>query len=826
MNNSWDTITLFISSTFADMQSERDYLRTYVFPLIQTDLKEYAISLRVIDLRWGVNTLDETDINQEGEKEKSIETKIIRVCFDEIDRSKPFFLGLLGERYGWIPSENQTSDLSEKYHVSKGSSITSMEIEYGVLNNKDTHCLFFEREKSSYDEMPKDIRYIFDDKENKPNEKTEADAIKRVECIRKLQQLKNTITATLKERNQEGNYYTYKAQWTADKFAGFEKFGQDVRQAIVSAITSYVKDKRKDESITIPEKKERMLQDEFIYERSKILVTREDLVNSVKDELINKNYGIILTGYSGQGKSSIYTSLVTSLSSLPLDQYLVLYHSAGINPESQKIFNMLKRWIYETSVYLNSSAPEVNDVEQCLNCLKGLFKKIPSRVKIILLIDSLDSFHIENTSRYLTFFPKYEYRDISMFCTSTPGPENYVTQYNSTIKIIQCPTITENEARTIILSFFDYYRKEVHKDVIQTLMNKRLNDDRFAYTSPLWLVMAMQLLLNIGEEDFAEAKLIDSKSEEEKIKEFQKNMILEFPTDPKLLFRNFLNKMKSSYGSLPEKVFLLIAASYRGINEFDLQEIVGEEWDPVTFALIHSFFALFLIEQGNEKKWQLAHQELKRSFTEEEKEAYYPAMCQYFWESYKAAPSEVRDNLLYYLYNAGDIHNASIYISENDKADKDKERIAIESLQLLDAIGVDEFIGFLDKICDSGKYRSSRFRKLKEMLSVGNIKELIRDLTARLRFIGEYEKALAISKFYADKILNSKMFGDFKMMLYIVIVHDVVEAVEGLRDREEREKIYESILATLRIKGLITLILVPICKRYYKWELFKLHNKE
>ena len=28
---------------------------------------------------------------------------VLKVCLDEVERSRPFLIGLLGERYGWVP---------------------------------------------------------------------------------------------------------------------------------------------------------------------------------------------------------------------------------------------------------------------------------------------------------------------------------------------------------------------------------------------------------------------------------------------------------------------------------------------------------------------------------------------------------------------------------------------------------------------------------------------------------------------------------------------------------------------------------------------------
>jgi hypothetical protein len=41
--------------------------------------------------------------------------KVLPICQDEIERSRPYFIGMLGERYGWIqPQEGYAPDLLER----------------------------------------------------------------------------------------------------------------------------------------------------------------------------------------------------------------------------------------------------------------------------------------------------------------------------------------------------------------------------------------------------------------------------------------------------------------------------------------------------------------------------------------------------------------------------------------------------------------------------------------------------------------------------------------------------------------------------------------
>ena len=96
----WRTRPIFITSTFRDMHAERDYLRTHVFPELEERLRERRCYLEPIDLRWGIETTDAAE-------EQARQLQILKVCLAEVERSRPFLIGLLGDRYGWVPTADR-----------------------------------------------------------------------------------------------------------------------------------------------------------------------------------------------------------------------------------------------------------------------------------------------------------------------------------------------------------------------------------------------------------------------------------------------------------------------------------------------------------------------------------------------------------------------------------------------------------------------------------------------------------------------------------------------------------------------------------------------
>jgi WD40 repeat protein len=125
-------VRVFISSTFRDMHAERDHLVTVVFPELRERLERLGLEFFDVDLRWGV---PETGVD--GERANTWE-----YCKRWIDRIEPFFICLLGQRYGWRPPTAEVGAEGDRTKYA-GLSITEMEIRYGVLEGRLRRRSFF-----------------------------------------------------------------------------------------------------------------------------------------------------------------------------------------------------------------------------------------------------------------------------------------------------------------------------------------------------------------------------------------------------------------------------------------------------------------------------------------------------------------------------------------------------------------------------------------------------------------------------------------------------------------------------------------------------------
>jgi len=123
-------VRVFISSTFKDMVEDRNELMTQTWPALRRLCRARAVEFVEVDLRWGIT------------EEQSQRKETVQYCLAEIKRCRPYFIGLLGERYGWVPqAEAFPSTLLEQEgwlqpEIAKRSA-TELEILHGVLNNPD-----------------------------------------------------------------------------------------------------------------------------------------------------------------------------------------------------------------------------------------------------------------------------------------------------------------------------------------------------------------------------------------------------------------------------------------------------------------------------------------------------------------------------------------------------------------------------------------------------------------------------------------------------------------------------------------------------------------
>lgn len=170
----------FVSSTFTDFQEEREHLVKYVFPQLNSLCHQRGTYFAPVDLRWGIS------------EDQSHAANVVSLCLDYIKHCHPFFICLLGERYGTYRSADKPPlpsvvDPREKYadidwlgknflnaaakghdwilqEVYQNCSITELEILEAAFRNENEFCRFYIRDvrhiESKYVDLPEDERNL------------------------------------------------------------------------------------------------------------------------------------------------------------------------------------------------------------------------------------------------------------------------------------------------------------------------------------------------------------------------------------------------------------------------------------------------------------------------------------------------------------------------------------------------------------------------------------------------------------------------------------------------------------------------------------------
>ena len=97
---------------------------------LDESLRDLGCRVEVIDLRWGVDTV--------GVDEEEAARRVVDVCLQQVARARPLFVGLVGERVGYVPDGVHARWVAAQAGVPadqrvEGLSVTELEFGFGML---------------------------------------------------------------------------------------------------------------------------------------------------------------------------------------------------------------------------------------------------------------------------------------------------------------------------------------------------------------------------------------------------------------------------------------------------------------------------------------------------------------------------------------------------------------------------------------------------------------------------------------------------------------------------------------------------------------------
>ena len=640
---------LFISSTFTDMMAERDALRDFVFPELAERLRARHIHLEPIDLRWGVETS-----NKKEQEEK--ELLVLKVCLDEIDRCKPFLIGIIGDRYGWAPPAGRMKAAeNEKNFISaiENKSITALEIEYGVLANTEQmkRSRFYFRAPLNYDQMPADRAKEFSDMHNPELDKDFAE--------QRLIAYKALIVAKV------GKEKVY-------QYSDLNDFKNKVLEQIWTELDAETKD-QEDKRPKTWQQEERLFLEEFIEERTIAFSGREDVINHLKDFAKSPagydNCGLCITGESGSGKSALFAKLHKELQK---ENLFVLAHAAGISLRSNSLENMLMIWIEELGVKLKTDLSEQLKDKNKFDDLTKLFAELLARTavdhRVIVLVDALNQFERTVHAKYVNWLPELLPVNVKFIFTAIPGEETTNLSKRKGIKVEELKAVTKIDAEEIIRAICKRYHKNLDKEVTGVLLNIKIDEKAYAYSNPLWLNMAVDEFLLLDEDDFGGMKAYAGTAEE-KLKQLLLTTAHEMPAGIEGMYAYLFDKTRQRFGKeFVNAFFSYITISRYGLRESDLEKLITEystlKWDDLKFAALRRYLRAHLVRKGEVGLWDFRHVQVRAGINQlllssnEQKIILYGHIASHL-EALPKEDSLRMTEILWHLFKAADTKKAT-----------------------------------------------------------------------------------------------------------------------------------------------------------------------
>lgn len=542
-------LSIFVSSTFSDMQAERDIIRQRVLPRLQRVASKYGESVRIIDLRWGVNTT--------AMPEKQATEKIMDVCFEQIDKCNGRMLCLLGNRYGWIP-EYDFNEINNRYGLNLSSrvSATELEIQYGVLKHSYPH---------------KAMVFIRDEIKSLPNELTQnfSDNNPRLEVLkRNLLQSSSCIC-----RN-------YSLEYLDDSFDGLNDF----EELVFSVLCEYILSEFNESNLDYYDKIKKHF-DSRIDEETQNYFPHSSLDNIMSQFICSRNSIGLLKANAGMGKTA-YTSYFCSQEK---NARKIFYFFCGHNADSESPLQLLNYFIYHVSKYLGICVDNTSgSIQESAHVFTYLIEQFDEEV--VFVVDGIDHLVCSYDDRF-AWFPKQIPDNVKFLISTLTDDSSY--EHLNRIACIQVITIPQLEnpvkfIRHLLLT----NGKDIQEDVLSAALIEHKIENYY------YAKMIADALTMMDRYDFQNIK--NSGDGINAINKFILDTVKTFPRNIEgmalFLLHDFGNRIAPNI--IPQ-VYIYIACNSIGLRAFDLEKIFGEKWDDVFFEKYIAFLSGIIIEKEN-----------------------------------------------------------------------------------------------------------------------------------------------------------------------------------------------------------------------------------
>ena len=527
MQYSERVVRVFVSSTFRDMHEERDYLVKFIFPQLRKLCESRLVAWGEVDLRWGV-----TD-------EQKAEGKVLPICLEEIKRCQPYFIGLLGQRYGWIPDTIAQEVINRepwlKEHIHDRKSVTELEILHGVLNNPDmaNRACFYFRDPAYLNKVPVETRDDFIEKDSQKKQK--------------LIELKNKIRLSGLAFHE--NYPDPK------------KLGQLVLEDLTIAINQEFPI----EDIPEPLDREAAEHEAFTRSRTGVYIGRKEYFEKLDKHAAGDGLPLVILGESGCGKSALLANWALKYRQSHPDELLII-HFIGASAYSADWAGMVRRIMGELKRRFDISGDIPNKPDELCQAFANWLHMAAAIGKVVMILDALNQLEDRNQAPDLVWLPPVIPSNIRLIVSTLAGrPLDELQKRNW--PVLEVNLLNTDERKELIVEYLNQYRKSLHTQQIDRVATSQQT------ANPLYLRALLEELRLFGQHEDLDKRI---------------DHYLSAKTIPEL-YEKILERYEHDYErdcpSLVKDAMSLIWASRRGLSETELLEMLGKDGQPLQRAI-------------------------------------------------------------------------------------------------------------------------------------------------------------------------------------------------------------------------------------------------
>ena len=536
-----NAIRVFISSTFLDMKAERDLLAKEVFPELRQICEAQGVALDEVDLRWGIT-------RQEAERGETLP-----LCLAEIDRCRPFFICMLGERYGWVPQKIPTELVDRqpwlRDHIRH--SVTALEIIHGVFQDKShiENALFYFRDPAYISELSELEQAAF-----RESPIAEEIASYGPDEARRMAAQRSLLLERLKEQIRRSGAKV------VDGYRNPAEFARQVAQDLADIIRPMLPAS----SLEDPLERERTAHDAFAKNWSKGHVFDRVAHVELDSFLIGNRTAISVTGRSGSGKSSTLAAWSRTLGESTPDQ-LLLKHFVGATPGSADWEQMVRRLLHELGRATGKKAePPKDKVALPAAFARALCDACDTR-RVVIILDAVDQLEDRDGARELAWLP-VSLPDRARLVLSASEGSSLEAARRREWPALELAPLCRDRKRLIADGYLSRFSKRLDEHRLERLLEASQTD------SPLFLLTLLEELRLMGGHDSLDHQLSCYLG----------------AADATELFGMVIERWENDYShegsGWVREALILILASRRGLTESEILELAGANGSPLPRA--------------------------------------------------------------------------------------------------------------------------------------------------------------------------------------------------------------------------------------------------